>query len=605
MTRPVLLTLALASAAALLLGRPGAYRTVAASPATPEADRSPVDLALTPDGAHLLVVNQTSSTLSLVRLSDGSVTSEVPTGERPSAVALTPDGTRVLVTGTFGGDLRVYERVGERLEQRGSVRLPFEPRGVAVSPDGATAYVAQTTKHSVTVVDLQTLAVTTEIPSGRWPRYLALSPDGSRLAVGANADGGVCVVDTRKREKLFIEDFIGINLGQMAASKNGTSVYVPWMVYRHNAITPQNIRIGWVLASRIARVKLGAKARREAIALDPQGEAVADPHGLAVTPDEQYLACAASGTQELLVYKLAGLPFQDYGGPGDHIDPKLLADKERFWRIPLGGRPMFVRFDAAGKLAYVANFILNAVQVVDIHARKIVRTIALGGPATPSLARKGEAIFYDGKRSLDQWYSCHSCHYEGHVNAVTMDTRNDGRNGNFKTVLSLRNVTKTGPWTWHGWQRGIDVAMRKSLTDSMLGPEPKGDDVPALVAYLDTLHHPKNPHIGIDGSLSPAAERGRLVFESEKAQCHSCHKPPYYTNSRLYDVDTGERGDAYPTFNPPSLLGTHSKVRWLHDGRAKSLRAVLTSDHAPEKVVGKGELSATELADLLAYLESL
>ena len=62
--------------------------------------------------------------------------------------------------------------------------------------------------------------------------------------------------------------------------------------------------------------------------------------------------------------------------------------------------------------------------------RKIERTIQLGGPNELSLVRKGEAIFFDGQRSLDQWYSCHSCHYEGHTNAVAMDTRNDGRNGN-------------------------------------------------------------------------------------------------------------------------------------------------------------------------------
>src|SRR5207244_1700465 len=149
--------------------------------------------------------------------------------------------------------------------------------------------------------------------------------------------------DTKLRKQLFVEDFLGLNLGQMHPSNDGKYVYVPWMVYRHNPITPGNIRLGWVLASRIARVRLGKPARREAISLDPQGQAVADPHGLALSPDEQWMVCAASGTQELLVYKLPGLPFQDYGGPGDHIDAKLLKDPERFFRIPLGGRPMAVR----------------------------------------------------------------------------------------------------------------------------------------------------------------------------------------------------------------------------------------------------------------------
>jgi len=71
---------------------------------------------------------------------------------------------------------------------------------------------------------------------------------------------------------------------------------------------------------------------------------------------------------------------------------------------------------------FVANYLDNSVQIVDLEERRVTQTIALGGPGEPSLARRGEAIFYDGRRSLDQWYSCHSCHYEGGTNAVAMDT---------------------------------------------------------------------------------------------------------------------------------------------------------------------------------------
>ena len=114
------------------------------------------------------------------------------------------------------------------------------------------------------------------------------------------------------------------------------------------------------------------------------------------------MVCTASGTHELLVYKLPGLPFQDYGGPGDHIDAELLKDRKRFDRIPLGGRPMAVRYSTRGDRVYVANYLLNAVQEVDVANRKVTRTIPLGSTATPSVARKGETIFYDAGRSLDQ-----------------------------------------------------------------------------------------------------------------------------------------------------------------------------------------------------------
>lgn len=577
----------------------------AISPLKETDDRSPVDLVLTSNEQRLLTANQLSNTLSLVDVGTGKVLDEVPCGRRPSALALTPDERRVLVAGTFGGDVTMFALDGSRLKQLASVHLGFEPRGIAICPDGRRAYVALTTAHAIAVLDLDSLKPIGRIDVGRWPRYLALNPDGSRLAVGANGDGGVAVVDTASLSRLYLEDFAGLNLGQMHISNDGKFVYFPYIVYRANAITPGNIRLGWVLASRLARVRLDGPARREAISLDPQGEAISDPYGVALSRDENWAYCAASGTHELLVYRLPGLPFIDYGGPGDHIDKQLLTDKERFFRIPLGGRPMAVRASRDGQHVYVANALLNAVQVVDPVARKIVKTIALGGPAEPSLARQGEAIFHDGRRSLDQWYSCHSCHYEGHTNAVTMDTRNDGRFGNYKVVLSLRNVTHTGPWTWHGWQNDLTLAMRKSLTDSMQGKEPNDTDIKALIAFLGTLEPPPNPFRKADGSLADAARRGEQVFRGEKSGCARCHGGAYFTDGKIHEVGTGERGDVYKGYNSPSLIGVYDRPNYLHDGRAKSLEELLKGAHNPDHVTGKGELSSTELADLIEYLKSL
>jgi YVTN family beta-propeller protein len=570
-----------------------------------EPDRSPVDVVLTADGQWLLTADQTAGAVSLIARDSGKVVAEVPCGDRPSALALTPDGGRVLVSATWSGDLTLLRLKDGKLTPDGKVHLGFEPRGVAVAPDGKRAYVALTTAHQVAVVDLDKRSIAQRIDVGRWPRCLALSPDGQRLAVGANGDGGVSVVDVAAGKMLFQEEFSGINLGQMQTSADGKYVYFPWMVYRNNPITTGNIQQGWVLASRIARVRLDQAARREAISLDPRGQAVSDPHGLALSPDERTLVCAASGTHELLVYRMGGLPFQDYGGPGDHIDAALLKDKDRFYRIDLGGRPMAVRYDPDGKHVYVANYLLNAVQVVDVPGRKVERTLALGGPKEPSPARQGEAIFYDGRRSLDQWYSCHTCHYEGHVNSVTVDTKNDGRFGNFKTVLSLRNVTRTGPWFWHGWEKDLDDGLRKSMTETMLGKAPGAADLEALKAFLETLSCPPNPHRTADGGLSEAAKRGEAIFQSERAGCARCHSGEYFTDGKIHEVGTGERGDVFKGYNPPSLLGVYDRLLLLHDGRAKSLDELLQGPHNPAKVTNKGELTDRERADLIEYLKSL
>jgi DNA-binding beta-propeller fold protein YncE len=349
---------------------------------------------------------------------------------------------------------------------------------------------------------------------------------------------------------------------------------------------------------------LDGPARREAISLDPQGKAVADPHGLALTSDEKRLVVSASGTHELLVYAATDLPFQDYGGT-DHIPSELLGDEDRFTRIELGGRPMSLRIAADDRTVFVANYLKNSIQVVDLHERRVMRSIELGGPNVPSQARRGEAIFFDARRSLDQWYSCHTCHYEGGTNSVVIDTFNDDSAFTFKTVIPLYRVVHTSPWTWHGWQNDLPAALRKSFTSTMRGEEPTTRDVDALIAYLETLSPPPNPFLQPDGSLSESAERGRRIFHSERANCAACHNGPYLTDGSIHEVGLGTAQDRHRGFNTPSLIDVHQRVLLLHDGRAKSLRDLLTGPHNPVKVSGTEGITELELRDLISYLRSL
>jgi YVTN family beta-propeller protein len=569
-----------------------------------EPNRSPVDLVLGPSDAWLATVNQTSDTVSLVRTSDGRILDEAKVGHHPAGIALAPDGKTLLVSGHYSGEVTLLEVSGDKLQQTGQIDVGYQPHGIAISPDGKTAYAACTANAQIAVLDLAQQKVTSRIDVGRWPRNLALSPDGSRLAVGTSGDRGVTVVDTRDQKALYQEQFVGLNIGHMQVSRDGQYVWFPWMVYRNNPITPGNIRLGWVLASRIARVRLDGPARREAMSLDPQGKAIADVDGLDLTSDESRLVVSASGTHELLVYRTAGLPLKDYGG-SDHIDPELLQDDDRFHRIELGGRPLGLKIGRDDKTVYVANYLDNSIQVVDLADRKIARTIPLGGPATPSLARRGEAIFYDARRSLDQWYSCHTCHYEGGTTSVPTDTTNDGTPFTFKTVLPLQHLAETGPWTWHGWQTDLHAAMKKSLTETMLGPPPTDDDAYALLAWLQSLEEPPNPFRQKDGSLTAAAERGRIVFNSDKAACATCHSGPHFTDGQIHDVGLGAPRDRYKGFNTPTLRGVYHRVKLLHDGRADSLESVLTGAHSPEKVSGTQPLTPDELSDLVEYLKSL
>lgn len=567
--------------------------------------RGPIDVALTSDGRMLLVVNQLSHSLSLVDVRSREVIDEKSIGQRPTSLALI-DQQSALVSCTGDGIVQLVRFGAQGIELGKKFEVGFEPLGLAVDSQRRRAYVGLVASAEVAELDLEQCKIARRIAVGSWPRYLTLSPDGSRLAVAASGDGKVYVIDTAAGEVLYDEPLSGsINLGHMQASRDGKYAYVPWMIYRTNPINVRNIRLGWVLASRIARVRLDGSAYREAISLDVPGLAIADPHGLAIAPNEHRLAVTAAGTHELLVYRLNDLPFEGAGGPGDLIDRRLLDDKDMFYRIELGGRPMGIVIADDNRTAYIANYLQDAIQVVDIESRAVGEPIRLGAMPERTLAHRGMEVFYDGRRSLDQWYSCHTCHYNGGINSRAMDTGNDGSNNTFKTVLPLERVHETPPWTWHGWQTDIENAMVRSFTNTMQGPDIPPGDVQAILEYLKTLDVPPSPYRLADGSLSEAAERGRQIFLSEKAGCSRCHRGPLLTDGEIHDVGLGSEKDRYTGYNTPMLAGLYRKVRYLHDGRAKSLEQVLGEYHAPENVTGNGALTEDERRDLIEYLKTL
>lgn len=589
--------------------------TAIEKPDATEPHRSPIALALNADGSRLLTANQSAGTVSLVDPESGRVLDELATGERPAGVAFAPDGKRAVVTHWYGYDLAILDVGPETLEVVGRLGVGPEPRGVVIAQDGRTAYVAVGVANEVVRVDLDEPKVTGRLEVGREPRDLAIAPDGSKLLVGNARAGTLSVIDLPawSVERTLPTD--GANLRQVAIDPDGSRGYVANMYVRGFATTQRNIDVGWVLGQRVTRVPLDGDGPYQTLSLDPQGKAAADAHGVAISPDGALLAVSLGGTHEVMLFRTDRdrLPWRS-NGSRDLIAPELIRDgDDRFHRVPLGGRPTEIVFAPDGRTLYVANFLADAVQVIDAEEARLIRTIPLGGPEEISLARRGEALFHDATRSFNQWYSCGTCHTDGgHTNGLDFDTMNDGwhdystaHTRSRKKVPSLRRVARTGPWTWHGWQEELGDAMIESFTKSMQGPKPDPEDVRAVVAYLETLDYPPNPYRAPDGSLTEAAQRGMEVFRSSKAACASCHSGPEFTDGKIHKVGLEEPGDVYKGYNPPSLRGLYDKDPYLHDGRAADLREVLTKWHNPEDVTGLGSLTDSELDDLIAYLKSL
>ncbi|MGC3969692.1 MAG: YncE family protein [Pirellulales bacterium] len=314
------------------------------SPIAADVHRGPVDLVLTPDESLLITANQRSDSLSLIDVKSGRVVAETPCGDNPTSVALTRDGRTLLVSCRYSGDVELYRVEPLGLRRMGAVHVGMHPYGIAVASNGKTAYVALSADAKIAEIELADRKVMRTIDVGRWPRQLAVSADGKRLAVGTSGDQTVSVVDlTTGKLDFQHRTGGGLNIGQLQIDRSGEFIYFPWVIYRQFSVTVGNIRLGWVLATRIARAKLAENKYREAISLDVPGIAVGDPHGFALTPNEEWMVCSASGTHELLVYRTADQEFMSVGGPGDLADPKVYRDPSKFYRVPLGGKPMNLR----------------------------------------------------------------------------------------------------------------------------------------------------------------------------------------------------------------------------------------------------------------------
>lgn len=143
----------------------------------------------------------------------------------------------------------------------------------------------------------------------------------------------------------------------------------------------------------------------------------------------------------------------------------------------------------------------------------------------------------------------------------------------------------------------------------------RGSQVHFMAEFQEILDFPPAPKLGIDGKLDPrrateAELRGQALFFG-KADCVSCHTPPYYTDNSMHNLQTGRffkprringmmavEDGSIKTF---PLRGIKDTPPYLHDGR------LLTLDDTVEffNLITEKHLNAQEKSDLVAFLKTL
>jgi cytochrome c peroxidase len=516
-------------------------------------------------------------------------------GMRPSDLAIASDG-RTLLVGGRDGEFRVFDTDGRAL---GGGPTGHGPTRV-LPLDGSRAAVASLWDDAVRVVDWKASKLINQHLLPFSPGTMVRRPNGHLLVADAFGSA-IADVDPSTPAPARVRSTDGVNLRGMAISGDGKEVLLAHMTqYDSVPITEANIDWGLVLSSRLTAIRLsdfdrdqdaGSALPRRRLILDGSRHGAADPSAIALSPDGKRLLITLAGAhQVLLVDRLLGAPAI---GAEDLLP---LGHSLRLEVVEVGDSPAAIAIDPSGSFAVTADAMSDTLTVLETAKLTIVARVALGdGRAERTPAQRGEALFLDGRRAMDRWMSCASCHPSGHTNGLNFDTLGDGSYGAAKNTPSLLGVGPTAPFAWTGRFASLRDQVEQSLATSLHGPSADPGMLDDLVAYLGSLPPapPRHPE------RNAAVERGAALFRSQR--CDSCHRPPYLTIDATRDVGLDDGPDGHRRFNPPALRGVSRSAPYFHDGRARSLRDVLQI-HNPGR---RDSLTPQQRDDLVAFLESL
>jgi DNA-binding beta-propeller fold protein YncE/mono/diheme cytochrome c family protein len=611
------------------------------------------------DYAVVHAVDMEGGTIASYELSSG-ITSQVDVGAEPTRLARLD--TRILATVKGEREFVVLAQTDSGLEVVDRVGTAAEPYGIVTSEDGSRIYVAAASAGVVQEFDGADFRFLRDWLVPDEPRWLALHPKGTSLYVGSAFGGTVSHIDLAEDSvsRVDIPDAIGVSVvtldqvdltprvtGDLAISPDGRALAVP-MLFVDNVSTvgaptspgvpnPEGYGGGEdvdVPGSGSARFNPGVVT----LVLDGDGVVLPDDshvvnvatldadgntvrsyvNSITYSPDGETLLVTMEASD--VVVALPAKPAREpsagsgLGGRGT-IDEGEMFLLDRFGNS-LEPRPTTAIVTADGPRgvtflsddqAYVHNFIDRSVAPIAFDDVVVDRNDPVGPTAameagtsvrypstlTPEVDQ-GRRLFYSASDSLmsaeGSGVSCSTCH---------LDARNDGltwplAEGARQTPSLAGEVSLTAPVTWNS--EVPTVAHEVSITSQgrMGGLGLTAVQAASVAAYIDFTPAPDAPR----RATEEAVLRGEEIFNREEVECSECHSGVAFTDNLPY------RMFGLSSVRTRGLVGVASSAPYLHDGSAPDLGSLL--ERVRDGSMGDtSSLSAAEMADLRAYLESL
>ncbi|OIJ67919.1 YncE family protein [Streptomyces mangrovisoli] len=173
------------------------------------------------------------------------------------------DGRYFIVSCEFSGDLLKVDTEGMKVIAQ--QKLPYDgamPQDVKISPDGKRFYIADMKANGVWVLDGDTFATPSLLPTGKGAHGLYISRDSREMYISNRGEGSVSVFDfaqNKLTKKWHLPGGGSPDMGGVSADGK-----VLWLSGRYNS---EVYAIDTSTGEQIARIKVGS-----------------GPHGLAVYP---------------------------------------------------------------------------------------------------------------------------------------------------------------------------------------------------------------------------------------------------------------------------------------------------------------------------------
>ncbi|WP_316505625.1 beta-propeller fold lactonase family protein [Nitrosopumilus sp.] len=241
------------------------------------------------------------------------------------------DGSLVLATSSGSDAVYAYDKQGKLLSM---IPVGETPKGVKIHPHENLAFVANENSGTISVVDVNSFAVTKEIQVGKIPHNIRFDSKGDTAYVTLQGEDKVAIIDVKNLEmtdSIFV-DKLPHNLDLSPDDR---------YLYTANIGT-----------SDVAVIDLDSKEITQRI------DVSAGHHGIDVTNDGARIYVSGIGADKMNV-----------------IDAESL---ELIKQIDVGQGPHGIRASEDGSKVYVGVTTTNEIQVIDSKTLEIIDTIHTG-----------------------------------------------------------------------------------------------------------------------------------------------------------------------------------------------------------------------------------